>query len=210
MLPFILPKSFYQGEDPVIIAQALIGKVLVTTIDGLRTSGIITESEAYFAPTDRASHAFNYRRTPRNEMMYADAGTAYVYICYGIHRLFNIVTAGVNVPHAILIRAVEPLENPEMQMHRRNTIKLNPSLTSGPGSLSLALGITMDDNACILYQPKSKIIIEDHHINIDPQDIIATPRIGVESSRESALLAYRFVWKQSKFISAMSFTKNFF
>ena len=137
----ILPESFYNRKDVVKIARELLGKILVTEF-GVRTSGIIVETEAYAGITDKASHAYGGRRTGRTEVMYSPGGTAYVYLCYGIHHLFNVVTNIEGIPHAVLIRAIEPVEGIETMLERRGKTKLSPSLTAGPGALSQALGIS--------------------------------------------------------------------
>ena len=121
----------------------MLGKVLVTKWHGIVTSGRIVECEAYDGIIDRASHAFGGRRTVRNEIMYAEAGNAYVYICYGIHHLFNVVTNKKNIPHAILIRAIEPMQGIDEMLKRRKKKEFDHSLTKGPGSLSVALGINV-------------------------------------------------------------------
>ena len=124
----ILPESFYSRKDVVKIAQELLGKVLVTEFDGVHTAGMITETEAYAGAIDKASHAFGNRRTRRTEVMYNHGGVAYVYLCYGIHHLFNVVTNLQDVPHAILIRAVDPLEGIQIMLERRGKDILQPSL----------------------------------------------------------------------------------
>lgn len=206
----ILPIEFYKSHNPVDIAQSLIGKILTTYKGTVQTSGIITETEAYWAPDDMASHARNYTRTPRNEMMYAEAGSSYTYICYGVHTLFNIITADVDIPHAVLIRAIEPIQGIDTMLKRRDMHKLCPALSSGPGSLSVALGINMKDNGIPIYDPNSPIRIEVNNFEIPKNEVIATPRIGVESSGKSASLPYRFIWKKSSYISAKSFSKKYF
>ena len=132
----ILSEAFYRRKDVVKIAQELLGKVLVTNFGGVRTSGIIVETEAYAGATDKASHAYKSRRTARTEVMYMNGGTAYVYLCYGIHHLFNVVTNIQDEPHAILIRAIEPLEGIDAMLARRGKEVLQPLLTAGPGALS--------------------------------------------------------------------------
>ncbi len=116
--PKVLGNDFYQRPDVLGIARELIGKVLVANINGERTTGIITETEAYAGITDRASHAWNDRRTPRTEIMYGAGGHAYVYLCYGIHSLFNVVTNTIGIPHAVLIRAICPIEGLETMLMR--------------------------------------------------------------------------------------------
>src|SRR5450432_4501481 len=123
-----LPVPFYQRQNVLQIAKELLGKVIVTKWNGITTSGRIVECEAYDGVIDRASHAFSGRRTARNEIMYADAGNAYVYICYGIHHLFNVVTNKNDIPHAILIRAIEPLQGTKEMLKRRGKKKMDNTL----------------------------------------------------------------------------------
>src|SRR5678816_3857312 len=118
-----LPLNFYERKDVVQIAKDLLGKILVTDIDGLITSGRIVETEAYVALIDKASHSYAGRRTSRNEHMYAPAGTAYVYICYGMHQMFNIVTNEKNIPDAVLIRAIEPMKGIDIMLQRTGKSK---------------------------------------------------------------------------------------
>ena len=119
----VLPFEFYQRSNPVLIAKELLGKSLVTQINGIQTSGIIVETEAYKAPQDKASHAYGMRRTARTKTMFEPGGRAYVYLCYGIHHLFNVVSGPLNMPHAILIRAVEPQSGTEKMLLRRKMKK---------------------------------------------------------------------------------------
>ena len=194
-----LQESFYTREDVVVIAKELLGKVLVTKINGEHTSGMIVETEAYFGSTDKASHAFGNRRTSRTEIMYRKGGVAYVYLCYGIHHLFNIVTNVEDVPHAVLIRAVEPIEGIEYMLERRRKKMLQPSLTAGPGALSMALGIHTRQSGLELYS--HEIWLEDRGIEIEVKDIIASTRVGVAYAKEDALLPYRFFIKGNKYVS---------
>jgi DNA-3-methyladenine glycosylase len=186
-------------ENVVAVAKALLGKVLVTQTGGVTTSGIITETEAYAGVTDKASHAWGGRRTARTAVMYARGGTAYVYLCYGIHHLFNVVTNVVDVPHAVLIRAIEPLDGIEEMLRRRGKQNVTPALTAGPGSLSIAMGIKTLHTGVSLDGPE--ITIEDRSIVISPDDIAATPRIGVAYAKEDALLPYRFHIRNNLFVS---------
>lgn len=193
----ILPPSFYLNEDVVQVAKDLLGKVIVTKIDGITTSGIITETEAYAGVTDKASHAYGGRRTNRTEIMYARGGVAYVYLCYGIHHLFNVVTNVQDIPHAVLVRAIEPVKGIDTMLQRRKKTKLQPQLTSGPSAMSMALGIHTSHTGLSLA--KGIITIHDEGINVE--DIIATTRIGVDYAKEDALLPYRFYIAGNKFIS---------
>lgn len=195
----LLPESFYLRSDVVQIARELLGKILITNFNSKITSGIIVETEAYQGITDRASHAWNGRRTARTEIMYAQGGTAYIYLCYGIHSLFNVVTNQEGTPHAVLIRALEPLEGIDLMIKRRKMKLAEARITSGPGSLSKALGIHFSDTGENLRG--KKIWIEDHGIKIPMEKIISTKRVGVDYAGVDANLPYRFLIKGQKNIS---------
>ena len=185
-----LPADFYQREDVLVISRELLGKVLCTNFHGKLTSGIIVETEAYAGVTDKASHAYGGRRTKRTETMYAKGGSAYVYLCYGIHHLFNIVTNKENIPHAVLIRAIQPRDGIEIMLQRRNKKKVDQLLTGGPGSLTRALGITVKDSGTFLMD--NLIWLEDQNINYTNQDILSSPRIGVQYAGKDAQKPWRF------------------
>jgi len=195
----VLPESFYTRKDVVKIAMELLGKVLVTNFDGVCTSGMIVETEAYAGATDKASHAYGNRRTNRTEVMYMPGGTAYVYLCYGIHHLFNVVTNVQDTPHAILIRAVEPIEGLDVMLHRRHKEQLQPSLTGGPGAMSMALGISTKHTGVSLQGPE--IYIEDRGIKISKKDIVASTRVGIAYAMDDALRPYRFCIKGNPYVS---------
>lgn len=185
--------SFYLQENVVQLAQELIGKRLCTFIDGKYTSGIITESEAYAGETDRASHAFGGRFTERTKTMYEKGGTAYVYLCYGIHHLFNIVTNKKGIPHAILIRGIQPEEGIDLMLKRRNKSKADKTLAAGPGTVSQALGIHVRHSGISLLD--KTIWLEETGLEISSASISAGPRIGVDYAGEDARLPYRFLLK---------------
>jgi DNA-3-methyladenine glycosylase len=193
-----LEKSFYIREDVVQIAKDLLGKYLFTNIDGETTAGMIVETEAYCGATDKACHAYN-RRTKRTEVMYQEGGVAYIYLCYGIHHLFNIVTHQAEKADAVLIRAIEPRVGLDRMQTRRNVFKNTPTLTAGPGVLSKALGITTAYNGTDLTE--NAIWIEDKEIVIEETNIIASPRVGVAYAKEDALLPWRFRIKDNKWCS---------
>lgn len=195
----ILPESFYSRTDVVKIARELLGKVLVTAIDGIYTSGMIVETEAYAGETDKASHAYKGRRTHRTEVMYKPGGVAYVYLCYGIHYLFNVVTNIQDTPHAILIRAIEPLEGIDAMLERRGKNKLHPMLTAGPGAMSMALGIHTRHSGSSLQGPA--VYIEERGIKIGKKNIVAATRVGVAYAMDDALRPYRFSIKDNPFVS---------
>ena len=194
-----LPASFYERKDVVTIARELLGKVLVTNFGGVYTSGMIVETEAYAGITDNASHAYGSRRTPRTEVMYAQGGAGYVYLCYGIHHLFNVVTNLHDVPHAILIRAVAPVDGIPAMLERRGKEALKPSLTAGPGAMSQALGITTRHTGISLQG--SDLYIEDRRIKVSRKDIVAATRVGVAYALDDALRPYRFYIKDNPYVS---------
>jgi DNA-3-methyladenine glycosylase len=194
-----LPVSFYERNDVLTIAKELLGKILVTNCDGILTSGRIVECEAYNGVIDRASHAFGGRRTARNEVMYGNAGTAYVYLCYGIHHLFNVVTNDKEIPHAILIRALEPISGIPEMLKRRGKKQFEHTITKGPGSLSVALGITVAKNG-ISLRSKQLFIADDGFIP-EKKMIGKSPRIGVEYAGKAAAYPYRFFIKGNPFVS---------
>ncbi len=186
----ILPPHYYHHEDVLHVSRDLLGKYLLTQLDGNVTGGMIIETEAYRGPEDKASHAYNNRRTPRNEVMYAEGGIAYVYFCYGLHNMFNIVTNKADIPHAVLIRAILPEIGIETMLERRQKQKLDKTLTSGPGATAQALGITRALNGSSLTGPQ--IWLEDRNIIIPEEAIIASERVGIDYAGEHAKLLWRF------------------
>jgi DNA-3-methyladenine glycosylase len=185
-----LPLSFYLREDVVQISKDLLGKYLCTNINGEITSGIITETEAYAGAIDKASHAYGNRRTNRTEIMFGEGGTAYVYLCYGIHHLFNVVTNYDGIPHAVLIRAIKPVEGIPTILKRRNMLTLKPNVSAGPGTVSQALGIKTTHTGISLLE--DTIWIEDRGFKVKEDDITSGPRVGIDYAEEDALLPYRF------------------
>ena len=191
--------SFYKRDDVLQIAKELLGKILVTKWNGIITSGRIVEVEAYNGINDKASHSFGGRRTKRNEIMYADGGVVYVYLCYGIHHLFNVVTNSKETPHAILIRALEPIKGIDEMLRRVGKNKLDTTLTRGPGNLSRALGLFSFHSGQSLLG-KDLFIVSDDFV-YKKNEIIASPRIGVDFAGKDALLPYRFYIKGNLFVS---------
>lgn len=190
-----LPLHFYERTDVVLVARELIGKVLCTNVNNIVTKGIITETEAYAGVVDKASHAHGGRRTDRTEIMFGKPGISYVYLCYGVHSLFNVVTNRENVPHAVLIRGIFPLEGIETMVSRRGTKEPMNKIADGPGKVCKALGIgfRQHNNLNLLGD---EIWIEDHGIPVNPSEVSIGPRIGVAYAEEDALLPYRFLWKR--------------
>ena len=191
--------AFYKRKDVVAIAKDLIGKIVVTTINGIITSGRIVETEAYVAHIDKASHAYKGKRTQRNEQMYAQAGTVYVYICYGIHHMLNVVTNDVDVPDAVLIRAIEPLEGIKDMLLRTGKKSIDNTLTKGPGNVAKALGISKDFSGLTFNE--NQISIYDDGISLKENEIGYSKRIGIDSAGEDASLPYRFFVRGNKFVS---------
>jgi DNA-3-methyladenine glycosylase len=193
-----LPQSFYLRSDVVKIAKELLGKVLVTNWENQYTSGRIVETEAYAGELDKASHAFK-GKTARTSVMFEEGGTAYVYLCYGIHEMFNIVTNKAGVPHAILIRAVEPIEGIEFMLQRTGKKKLDETLTRGPGNVGKAFGFHRSQ--CGVSLQSNELYVADDGYKPDKKLIVASPRIGVAYAGEHALFDYRFYIKGNKFVS---------
>jgi DNA-3-methyladenine glycosylase len=202
-----LDRAFYEREDTAAIARELLGKLIITRFVGVETTGRIVETEAYCGITDRASHAFNNRRTARTEIMYRKGGVAYVYLCYGIHHLFNVVTGKKDIPHAVLIRAIEPVSGMEKMLSRTGRSKLDKSIGSGPGNVTRALGINTGHSGYNL-QDEELFLAQDGFLLPD-KNIIVTPRIGVDYAGEDAFLPYRFVIAGHPQVSAKSFTSKF-
>jgi DNA-3-methyladenine glycosylase len=185
-----LDTRFYQREDVVVIARELLGKVLLSAIGGRRTAALIVETEAYAGITDRASHAWGGRRTARTEPMYAPGGLAYVYLCYGIHHLFNVVTGPVGVPHAVLVRAGLPVAGLKTMLARRGRIAVDRNLMGGPGSLTQALGIRREWTGTPLTGPE--LWLEDRGVAVADEHIVTGPRVGIDYAGADAARPYRF------------------
>ena len=194
-----IPHSFYLNNDVVEVSKSLLGKYLFTYIDGLLTGGYIVETEAYYGIIDRASHAYGNRLTPRTQTMYQEGGIAYIYLCYGIHEMLNVVTSAKGQPHAVLIRAIEPTEGLDIMLQRKNMNILKPNITAGPGSVAKALGINRKINGISLQG--DTLWIEDKGLTFTEDEIAAVPRIGVAYAGQDALLPYRFYVKGNKYVS---------
>jgi DNA-3-methyladenine glycosylase len=194
-----LPVSFYERKNVLQIAKELLGKVIVTKWDNIITSARIVETEAYAGVMDRASHAYGARRTNRNDIMYAHGGVAYVYLCYGIHHLFNVVTNKDGIPHAILVRAGEPLRGIDEMLKRTGKKKPDNTLTRGPGNLSKALGISTMHTCTSLLD--DHLFVADDGFHYTKKEIAASSRIGVDYAGEDALLPYRFFIKGNPYVS---------
>lgn len=193
-----LPRDFYIRSNVLTVARELLGKLLVVPArDGRRISGAIVETEAYRGPQDRAAHSYGGRRTRRTETMYGIGGTAYVFFVYGMYNQFNVVTNNLDTPHAVLIRAIEPVEGIEL-MRKRRQGQLDRNLTNGPGKLCIAMGIDRSfDNADLLG---SKVWIEEGD-RVPRSQIISGPRIGIDYAEEWIDKPWRFWIKDNQFVS---------
>ncbi len=196
-----LPREFYTGKDVVKIARDLLGKVIYTYVENTITTAIITETEAYEGITDKASHAYNNRRTARTEIMYWKGGHAYVYLCYGIHSLFNIVTSVQSEPHAVLVRAIEPLSGVENMKIRSGKHTINHKSGIGPGNVSKLLGIKVAHSGidlCPVPESHKEIWVQDVGLIVPEDEMKISTRIGIDYAKEDALLPYRFQWIKNK------------
>ncbi|KAI1727809.1 methylpurine-DNA glycosylase (MPG) domain-containing protein [Ditylenchus destructor] len=195
-----LPSSFYLKSDVVSLTREFLGKIIVTTFDGHITAARIVEAEAYAGVKDRASHAYNGRRTARTEIMYCEGGTAYVYLCYGIHNLFNVIVNERDVPHGILIRAAEPLLGIEQMLIRTGKISVDDrTLTKGPANVSKALGIRVSHTGQSLLD--NQMWIASDGFQYEDSEVAITGRIGVNYAGEDALLPYRFLVRGNRYVS---------
>ena len=194
-----LPPTFYQRGDVVAITKELLGKILVTNFDSKFTAGRIVEAEAYNGPFDKAAHSYNNRRTNRTEVMFNVGGVAYIYLIYGIHQMFNIVTNIEGIPNAILIRALEPIAGIDTMLERTAKTMHGFDLTRGPGNVAKALGFHTSQTGMSLQS--DLLYIADDGFTYNDADLIATTRVGVNYAGEDALLPYRFLVKGNKYVS---------
>jgi len=193
-----LPREFYTRADVLAVARDLLGKKLVVpTRSGARVAGLIVETEAYRGPEDRASHAFGGRRTQRTETMYGNGGTAYVYFIYGMYNQFNVVTNVADTPHAVLVRALEPVEGFDV-IRRRRRGRSEYEMTSGPGRLCIAMGIDRGLDKADLLGDRGWI---EEGASISPRQIARGPRIGIDYAEKWVSKPWRFWIKDNPFVS---------
>ncbi len=192
----MLSKSFFQRKNVVQIAKELLGKTIATVLNGQMTSGIIVETEAY-SFRERGCHAYLNKMTERNRVMFDDGGIAYVYLCYGIHNLFNVVTNKKDKAEAVLIRSLQPMRGEELMKERMRTTLLK-RITSGPGKLTKALGIDRTHNGKNLVS--SDLWIEEG-IPVAKKEIVSATRIGIDYAGEDAKLPWRFYLKDNIWVS---------
>jgi len=198
----LLPRSFFVRTDVVQVAKDLLGKYLVCNTEGALTSGIIVETEAYRAPDDKGCHAYQNKLTERTSTMFEIGGTSYVYICYGIHDLFNVVTGPKGAAHAVLIRAIEPIEGIDKMMHRRGLDKPKKEMVNGPGKFTKAMNITKLHNNISLLSKKNQLWLEDRGVLVGHKNIVEGPRVGMgRSVAECSNWPWRFRIKDNKWTS---------
>lgn len=186
----ILDESFFLQKEVLSVARHLLGKYLFTVKDGQLAGGIISEVEAYKGIEDKASHAYGGRRTKRNDMMYHRGGVIYMYLCYGVHSMLNVVTNDEGVPDAVLVRGIVPTHGGELMLERTKKSRMDNKLGIGPGKVGKILGLSVSDNGISLGS--KTIWIEDRGIDIPDRIVHTTPRIGVDYAGEDAALPYRF------------------
>ena len=191
-----IPLSFYRKENVIQISKSLLGKKIYSNINNQLVSGMIVETEAYNGIKDKASHAFNNNLTKRTQPMFSIGGISYIYLCYGIHHLFNIVTNNENIPDAILIRAVQPLCGINIMQKRRN-VNTN-KLCSGPGCFTKSFGIDLRHNQYSLIS--NTIWIEDYK-SINANNIICSPRVGIAYAKDFKFKPWRFRIKNNLYTS---------
>lgn len=196
--------DFYTINDVALAAKELLGKIVVTRFDKLYTAARIVETEAYAGISDKASHAYNGRRTGRTEIMFGNGGRAYVYLCYGIHHMFNIVTNKINVPDAVLIRGVEPLEGVPIMLQRSGKEKFDTTIGRGPGNVGKALGISTAHSGIDLQS--RDFFIADDEFEVD--EIMVSRRIGVDYAGNHANWLYRFYIKNHPHVTKHAINKE--
>jgi len=198
-----LDRAFY-NRDSLIVAQALLGKVLVREIDGQRLSAKIVETEAYMGIGDKAAHSYGGKRTQRVEVMYGGPGFAYVFLIYGMYNCFNVVTREEGTPQAVLVRAAEPAENFGLMSQNRFNKPFNQltktqtkGLANGPGKLCKALVIDKRLNGEDLCG--NKLYIEEG--DSEPFMIVSAKRVGIDYAEEAKDFKWRFYIKDNQYVS---------
>lgn len=184
------------------VARALLGQRLVHVVDGERVAGLIVETEAYLGHRDKAAHSFNRRRTDRTATMFADGGTAYVFLNYGIHHLLNIVVAGVDQPQAVLIRAVEPTQGLDAMRRRRPKARRDTDLCSGPGKVGAAFAVDRSHDGTDLTNSRTLFVEQIRKRAFADRQLVTTARVGVDYAGEWAAAPLRFYLKDNPHVSA--------
>ena len=200
-----IPQARYLSEDILDLAQFFLGQYIVTRLNNITTVARIVETEAYRAPDDKGSHAYQNKRTKRTETIFQKGGKAYIYLCYGLHHMFNIVSGPENTAHAILIRAVEPIYGSD-QMKTRRKLEHDINITNGPGKLCQALGISTQLDGIDITNDSSSIWIAEGS-EVSKEEIIASPRVGIAYAQECALWDWRFRVKSNAWTSKPDIVK---
>lgn len=195
-----VPPEFYVSNDVVSLSKLVLGMYLFTNINGIITGGKIVETEAYCGAIDRGSHAYKNRNTPRTRILFENGGFSYVYLCYGIHYLCNLLTGDQDRPHAVLIRGLEPVTGLSLMLKRRNFSTLTPALTAGPGSLATALGIKKEHNALSLFGNTIWLEEPDESKPKD-EEILASPRVGMNFDGPWHTAPLRFSISNNPYVS---------
>ncbi len=193
----------FRSDDVVDLSRQLLGYRLGTSIDGQQTTGIIVETEAYKAPEDKASHAYGNRRTTRTEVIFGNGGISYIYLCYGIHHLFNVVSGPEDMAHAILVRALQPDEGIPVMKKRRGIKIKERQLTNGPGKLCQALGINRDLNGLPLEKTSGSKLWIEPGIKVPSSRIVHAKRVGVDYADEWKEKLWRFYIKGNSYVSVL-------
>ncbi|NLP47211.1 MAG: DNA-3-methyladenine glycosylase [Epulopiscium sp.] len=200
----LLTSDFYQ-RDTLEVARDLLGKYLMRTIDGNQLIGKIVEVEAYKGPIDKGAHSYNYKRTPRTEVMFGPAGHAYIYLIYGMYYCMNVVTEKEGEPCAALIRGIEPIQGQEQMAQFRYEKPLQQltkvqqkNLTNGPGKLCQAFQITKKQNGQPLWK-KDCFITDGEYV--DFSQIVKSKRINIDYAEEAKDFLWRFSIKENPYVS---------
>jgi DNA-3-methyladenine glycosylase len=200
-----IKKDFY-CRDSLIVARDLLGKLLVHESPEGVTAGKIVETEAYKGPEDKAAHSFGNKRTPRTETMYGPKGHSYIYLIYGLYYCINVTSGAFEgKPEATLIRALEPVKGIDLMIKRRKQTGQLVNISSGPGRLCIAMGLTKIHNGLDMSQPPLYITEGQ---SVDLQDITQAPRIGVDYAAEHKDLPWRFYIKNNPYVSCKSKNKK--
>lgn len=190
-----LRRAFYQRPTRRV-ARDLLGKLLVRKTGGEISILRLTEVEAYLGVVDPACHTFGGRRTPRTEVMWGEAGHAYVYFVYGMYHCLNAVTVGEGAPEAVLVRGGVPVAGGELMLARRNGRK--DAIADGPGKLCQALGIDRGDNGADLCDPSSGLWVATDGVFPPPSEVVELPRVGVAYAGDGAGWPLRFLWRPGR------------
>ncbi len=201
----ILHKEFYK-QGALTLAKELLGKIIVRTVDDVTLKAKIVEAEAYIGEIDKASHAYNGRRTERTEPLFREGGIAYVFFIYGKYYCFNVISGLEDKGEGVLIRAIEPLNEFDYlakkrfnQSYEELSVAKKKAITNGPSKLCLAFSIDKSDNYKKLYE-KGALYIEDNDED-EKIDIVETTRVGIDYAEEAIDFLWRFYIKGNKYVS---------